>query len=647
VQFFLKKNYSWNNIYNKINMKKNNVLNNGIPISISLNPLLEAEDFQPRKKQDKKRLLIISCVASLVAVIVSFIAKLLVYLIDLFTNISFRGSFSITHFNPSENTLGLLVIIIPALGGIIVGLMALYGSKAIRGHGIPEAMEQILTNQSKIKPAITYLKPLSSAISIGTGGPFGAEGPIIATGGALGSTIGQLLKISHNERKILLAAGATAGMSAIFGSPIAAIFLAIELLLFEFSPRSLIPVSIACIIGAAGHHLLFGQEPVFIMNLIPQQGNMALILYSILGIIIGILSAIVTKSVYFIEDCFEKLPIHWMWWPAIGGLVVGTVGYVSPPTLGVGYENITALLSGNMSIQFILSICILKFISWAVALGSGTSGGTLAPLLTIGGAIGALLGTACIYLFPEWGVILPLAALVGMSAMFAGASRALLTSIIFAMETTSQSNALLPLLCACIASYFVSFFLMKNTIMTEKIARRGVQTPNSYEQDILEKIPVEHVMKQDEIVLSEENTIKETREWFNQEANESSGYFIIVSNDSEYRGIIHSSYFLNNILDEKGLIGGLVKNKSASISIDDNLKAAVQLMAKENTDVLAVVAKEDKNNIVGVLSYKDIILIYKNDMDNYEKKDASISLKRRGLKILLKGQKFMAFVKEK
>jgi CIC family chloride channel protein len=627
-------------------MKKNNILNNGIPISVSLNPILEAENFESRKAENKKRLLTISCIAFLIAIMVSFIAKLLVFLIDLFTNISFHGTFSFTHSSPATNSLGLFVIFIPAIGGIIVGLMALYGSKAIRGHGIPEAMEQILTNQSKIKPAITYLKPLSSAISIGTGGPFGAEGPIIATGGALGSTVGQLLKISHNERKILLAAGATAGMSAIFGSPIAAIFLAIELLLFEFSPRSLIPVSIACIVGAAGHHLLFGQEAVFAMQHIASPGNMALAVYSIMGIIIGLLSAFVTKAVYFIEDSFEKLPVHWMWWPAIGGLIVGIVGYFAPHTLGVGYENITDLLSGNMSVQLILSLCVFKFISWSVALGSGTSGGTLAPLLTIGGATGALLGIGLIYLFPGSGITLPLAALIGMSAMFAGASRALLTSIIFALETTSQSNALLPLLSACVASYFVSFFLMKNTIMTEKIARRGVKTPDSYEQDILEKITVEQVLNKDELVLSEESSIKEVREWLSKENTETNNYFVIVSKDAEYRGIINSSSIFNSSMHENNLIASLIKNKSVSVSIDNSLRTAVEIMAKDNTDVIPVVSKEDKNNIIGVLSYKDIISAYKHDIDNHEKKGIHISFKRGSLKMLLKGQKLMTFVKK-
>jgi CIC family chloride channel protein len=628
-------------------MKKNNILNNGIPVSVSLNPTLEAENFRPRKSHDKKRLLLISLFAFLIGTVICAAARFLVYLIDLITNISFYHHFSFVHTSPTNNSLGIIVIIVPVIGGIIVGLMALYGSKAIRGHGIPEAMEQILTNKSKIRPSITYLKPLSAAISIGTGGPFGAEGPIIATGGAFGSTVGQLLKISHNERKILLAAGATAGMSAIFGTPVAAIFLAVELLLFEFSPRSLIPVSIACITGAAGHHLLFGQGPVFAMPDVAFPNNSALLTYCLLGIAIGFLSAGVTKAVYFIEDLFEKLPVHWMWWPAIGGLGVGLVGYFYPRTLGVGYENITDVLAGKMAIGVLFSLCVMKFISWAVALGSGTSGGTLAPLLTIGGAAGILIGSGIIYFFPDCGITLPLSALVGMSAMFAGASRALLTSIIFSFEATGQSNALLPLLAACIASYFVSFFLMKNTIMTEKIARRGVKTPYSYEPDILEKISIAELLKGDELLLSEENTIGEVSDWLLTENKLDAGYFAVVSNAGEFRGIINVNDLKRELHHKRDSIGVLIRKNFHPLSADQSLRDAVERMAKDNSEILPVISADDKKIFAGLLSYKDIIGVYKEDIGNHEMKQRQISIRRGSLKILIRGKKLVTGARTK
>jgi len=464
-----------------------------IPLAPSMTPMLAGKRMFISNKVDK-RVLYLSIQAVVNAIVIGVIARGLVYLIDLITNLAFYGKFSFSPASPAHNTLGFMVIAIPIAGSLIVGLIARFGSKAIRGHGIPEAMEKIIVDESRIPPPITLLKPLSAAISIGTGGPFGAEGPIIATGGAFGSFTGQIMHISPTERKIILSAGACAGMAAIFGSPLAAVLLAIELLLFEFSARSIIPVALACVTGAGMHIWLFSSGPVFPMEHIPVPGNEALLLYILMGVLIGVIASLVSKSVYAVEDLFERLPIHWMWWPAIGAIAVGVTGYFAPYTMGVGYENIEHLLTGHLPLMMIVSLCILKYVSWVISLGSGTSGGTLAPLLTIGGATGALIGMLFMQLFPGSGVNLATAALIGMAAMFAGASRALLTSIIFALETTGQSNGLLPLLGACVAAYFVSFFLMKGTIMTEKIRRRGVATPNDYEPDVLTLILVKKIM---------------------------------------------------------------------------------------------------------------------------------------------------------
>lgn len=615
-------------------------LHNRIPIAVSLDENLNQPDLSPSLRTDKKRLLYISALAVAIAMLVSVIARLLVYLINLVTNLSFHHTISIGPSSPVTHTYGIWVIFIPAIGGIVVGLMALYGSKAVRGHGIPEAMEQILTNKSKIRPSITYLKPLSAAISIGTGGPFGAEGPIIATGGALGSTIGQVLRISSYERKILLAAGATAGMSAIFGSPIAAIFLAIELLLFEFSPRSIIPVALACITGAAGHHLLFETGPVFSTPFIAVPSNSALAVYSVMGVVIGFVSAGVTKLVYAIEDAFEKLPIHWMWWPMLGGLAVGAVGFFAPRTMGVGYENITELLSGNAALSIVLSLCLLKFVSWAIALGSGTSGGTLAPLLTIGGALGVLLGLAVNKLLPGAGVVIPLAALVGMAAMFAGASRALLTSIVFAIETTEQANALLPLLAACVASYAISYLLMKNTIMTEKIARRGVATPHMYEPDLLNSFRVNDVLNNEVVIISHQATLAEVREWLQRNKSQQQNFYIVTDSDGNFKGIVSSSNLFSLHHEDDCTIETLIRRKPFLISSDDSLRNAVALMSRENVDVLPVKGKNDQK-IIGVLTYKDILSVYRNQAEDHQEKVA-ISLKRRTLKILLHGNRRLA-----
>ncbi|MEO6521218.1 MAG: chloride channel protein [Mucilaginibacter sp.] len=614
-------------------MKKMNA-QKGIPISPLLSSMENAVEKSKTNFIAKKRLLQVSGLSIAVAVAISLIAKFLITLINVVTNIAFYGTFDPAFHSPANNHLGLWVMVIPAIGGILVGFMALYGSKAIRGHGIPEAMEQILTNQSKIKPSITFLKPVSSAIAIGTGGPFGAEGPIIATGGALGSTLGQLFKITSNERKIILAAGATAGMSAIFGTPIAAVFLAIELLLFEFSPRAILPVALACITGAAGHHLLFEAGPVFPMPNLEIPTNGALAIYSGIGLVVGFVSLGITKIVYYIEDAFEKLPIHWMWWPALGGLAVGVIGYFAPHTLGVGYDNIISVLSGSVAIVLILRLFFFKFLSWAIALGSGTSGGTLAPLLTIGGAGGALLGAGVLYMFPNSGISIPMAALIGMSSMFTGASRAYLTSIIFALESTGQFNALLPLLGACTASYLVSFFLMENTIMTEKIARRGVATPDSYEPDLLAKLTVSEVISQDGEILNPESTIEDIRNWIAANKN-TEEYFIVADKEGDYNGIVKLTDIYKHDTDIKASIKTIVQPSSLYVKGDDSLRNAVEIISAEAIEALPVL---DDNKIIGLLSYKDIVKAYHLYHDENDRVNVHISLKRQRLKVLIKGK---------
>src|SRR5579864_884052 len=303
-----------------------------IPLSVSLSGLHQ-RNRDLKEAPVNKRVLYLSLQSIFNAILIGFIAKGLVFLIDGITNLSFYGKFSFAPASPAGNHLGWFVLCIPIIGSLIVGLMARYGSRSITGHGIPEAMEKIIVDDSRIPPAITFLKPLSAAISIGTGGPFGAEGPIISTGGAFGSFTGQLMRVTPSERKIMLAAGACAGMSAIFGTPLAAVLLAIELLLFEFSPRSIIPVSLSCVTGAAMHFIFFGFGPAFAMPTIPEPSSIAMVTYVCLGCVIGVCAALVSKAVYLIEDLFEKIPLHWMWWPAIGAVAVGVIGYFAPFTL--------------------------------------------------------------------------------------------------------------------------------------------------------------------------------------------------------------------------------------------------------------------------------------------------------------------------
>lgn len=612
-----------------------------IPVSVSLDTTEVVDNLEAKNGTVNKRILFLSIQAVVNAIVIGFIAKVLVLLINLITNIAFFGRVSIDAASAANETLGWFVIVVPLIGGLIVGIMARFGSAAIRGHGIPEAMEQVLTNESKIKPIITFLKPISSAIAIGTGGPFGAEGPIIATGGAFGSVAGQIMHITASERKVMLTAGATAGMAAIFGTPLAAVLLAIELLLFEFSARSIIPVSLACVTGAAMHFALFGSEAVFAMPDIPAPTSIALITYILCGGILGVIAALISKSIYLVEDLFEKLPVHWMWWPAIGAIAVGLVGYFAPYTLGVGYSNISALLSGKLAINLMLGLCFLKFISWSVSLGSGTSGGTLAPLLTIGGGFGILLGIFIQKVFPETQINLPTSALIGMASVFAGSTRALLTSIVFAFETTMQPHGLLPLLGASIAAYFVSFFLMKHgTIMTEKINRRGVQTPDVYEPDILQRVNVGAVIEEAEDIFSSDNCLEDIREWL-LSSNEDVEAVAVIDENEAIVGVVCLDDIRRSNLPDSAPITALMQKKNIYVYTDSKLSFAVDLMDRFKVDYLPVVERNNKTKVAGILSYKDVFAAYRRRSNEENIYKRAISLRRQGYRIIVRGKQLL------
>src|SRR5438445_11674691 len=460
----------------------------GIPVAPSMGAALEVARVPPERTLVDRRVVFVSVLAVLLAVGAGLVAQALTRLIWLVTNLAFFGRLSVTFTSPADNRLGGWVILVPVLGGLVVGFMARYGSAAIRGHGIPEAMEQVLLNRSRIPARITLLRPLSAAVAIGTGGPCGAEGAIIATGGALGSLLGQVLRTTAAERKTLLAAGAAAGMAATFGSPVSAVLLAVELLLFELRPRSLIPVALAAATATGVRVAFGGSQPAFAMPNLTQPHGEALAAYIVLGAIVGVASVFVTRAVYAVEDAFEHLPVHWMWWPAIGAVAVGIVGYFAPRTLGVGYDNIDHILSADFTVRAMIFLGVLKFVSWCVSLGSGTSGGTLAPLFTIGGALGAALAAGAATAAPHLGIDPRIGALVGMAAMFAGASRALLASVVFAFETTRQPLGLLPLLSGCSGACLIPCLFMRNTIMTEKVGRPGPRVPVKFAADLRHQI---------------------------------------------------------------------------------------------------------------------------------------------------------------
>jgi H+/Cl- antiporter ClcA len=542
----------------------------------------------------------------LIAIAAGFIAQLLVRLIGLITNIAFFHRFASDFVSPAGHHLGAGVVVVPVVGGLIVGLMARYGSKAIRGHGIPEAMEQVLTNQSRIPPRMTFLKPLSAAVAIGTGGPFGAEGPIIATGGALGSLVGQIFRTTPSERKTLLAAGAAAGMAATFGSPVSAVLLAVELLLFELRARSLIPVALAAAAATAVRIALVGTAPAFEASDFLPANATSLACYAAIGALVGIASVGVTKLVYAVEDAFEKLPIHWMWWPALGGVAVGLVGLISPHTLGVGYDNIDHILSGRLTITAMAILCGWKMVSWMISLGSGTSGGTLAPLFTIGGGVGALFGAAFAWLAPHSGIDVRVAALVGMASMFAGASRAVLASIVFAFETTRQPIALLPLLAGGITAHFLSSLLMRNSIMTEKIARRGVRVSSDYSADLLEQLTVRDRASRQIFALPADGTVEAMRQWL-ASGVEGAGHqgYPVVDRTGRLVGLLTRRDLLAP--EAHGDLRGLVKRPPVVCYGDTSLRQALDVMVRARVGRLVVVEQADPLVAIGILTRSDLL----------------------------------------
>jgi len=437
-----------------------------------------------------RRLLVLSAMALVTGTFGAAAAWALLNLIALVTNLAYFHVLSRATTYLSHARLGPSSILIPVIGGVVVGLMARYGSDKIRGHGIPEALEAILIGQSRIQPKVAALKPLSSAIAIGTGGPFGAEGPIIMTGGALGSLFAQFFHLSSAERKTLLVAGAAAGMTAIFGTPVAAVLLAIEVMLFEWKPRSFVPVVVSSIVAVAWRPWLVGPWPLFPHAGIPAMPWWGLALCAGVGVIAGLQSAVTTGALYWFEELFEKLPIHWMWWPALAGTVVGIGGLIDPAALGVGYDNIAALINGSVLIHAAVALLIVKAIIWVVALASGTSGGTLAPLLMMGGAVGVL--EAHILPFGDTGFW----ALLAMAAVLGGTLRCPLTATVFAIELTGDLRVMPAVLVACVASFAVTVLIMRRSILTERLARRGRHLTYEYTVDPFDVVRVSDIMAQ-------------------------------------------------------------------------------------------------------------------------------------------------------
>jgi chloride channel protein, CIC family len=553
------------------------------------------------------RVLPISLLAIAIGALSSCVAWALLKLIGLFTNLFYYQRFSAAMVSPAGNKRGLLAILVPVAGALMIGLMARYGSERIRGHGIPEAIESILINGSRVEPKLAILKPLSSAISIGSGGPFGAEGPIIMTGGAFGSMVAQFFHLTSAECKTLLVAGAAAGMSATFAAPVSATLLAVELLLFEWKPRSLIPVALASAVAGAARRYIIGVGPLFPTPPHPVFiGPGGLAGCVIAGVLAGGFSALLTLAVYGAEDAFQHLKIHWMWWPAIGGLVVGIGGYIFPQALGVGYDTIGALIQGDVPRHLIVGILLVKSIIWAVSLGSGTSGGVLAPLLMMGGALG---GLAAGFLPFEGAGFWPL---VGMSAILGGTMRSPFTGILFAVELTHDVNMFLPLLVATVIAHLFTVLTLKRSILTEKVSRRGFHLSREYAVDPLEILFVREVMRKNVVALPAEGSIADLRRIHHSPRGaQKQSLYPVVDGDGRLEAVITRQRMseLSAVDSLPGLstLAELGDQEPVVAYPDEPLRVVVYRMAETGFTRMPVVERGLTRKLAGMVSLEDLL----------------------------------------
>ncbi len=583
------------------------------------------------------RIIFISLIAIGVGALSAVVALVLLRLIGLFTNLFFFQRWGTALVSPAGNHLGLFVVLVPVIGALIIGVMARYGSERIRGHGIPEAIEAILINGSRVEPKVAVLKPVSSAISIGSGGPFGAEGPIIMTGGALGSMIAQFFHLTSAERKTLLVAGAAGGMSATFASPVAAILLAVELLLFEWKPRSVIPVALASATAAGLRRYLIGMGPIFPTPALPASISPAALLCCIVvGLLAGGLSALLTAMVYASEDAFHRLPIHWMWWPAIGGLVIGIGGYIFPQALGVGYDTIGSLLQGNVASRVIIGVLVVKSLIWSISLGSGTSGGVLAPLLMMGGALGGLEA-----------LVLPHVAagfwpLISMGAILGGTMRSPFTGVVFALELTHDINALLPLTIAVFIAHGFTVLTLRRSILTEKVARRGYHLSREYAVDPLEILFVREVMRTNIVALptgaSPDELARSLRGDHGQEHERRGQHLYPVMDDARnltgvltrrdvqgaIRGIAMPT--TGNDGQQRGL-AELIKSDPVVAYPDEPLRVVVYRMAETGLTQFPVVRREDPRKLVGLVSLRDLLRARERNWEEERRRERVLKLR--------------------
>ncbi|MFD7017981.1 chloride channel protein [Streptomyces sp. NPDC059928] len=573
---------------------------------------------------------VITALAAPVGAIAALVAVGLLKLIALFTNLCFHGRLSFARTTPAGTTHWWLLLFMPIVGGLVIGLMARYGSEKIRGHGMPEAIESILVGGSRVQPRLAVLKPVSSAISIGTGGPFGAEGPIIMTGGAVGSILAQFLRVTTDERKTLLVAGSAAGMAATFNAPLAAILLAVELLLFEWRPRSYLPVAVGAVTATLVRGPILGTAPLFGGAHVPAQLPISAYgLCVVAGIGAGLLALLATWLVYVSEDLFAKLPLHWMWWPAIGGAIIGVGGLFEPRALGVGYDVIDQLLTGRATVGLIIGILVVKTLIWGLSLGSGTSGGVLAPMFMVGGALGAAEGLVFPSVSPGFWALVSLAGVLG------GVMRSPLTGIVFCLELTHEMNALIPMVITASAAYLLSVIVLKRSVLTEKIARRGLHLSREYSVDPLEvhlvrqlETPVTVTFRTGGSASEATALLRAAHQGGDAERLLAQRLYPILDEDGRLAGVVTRAELLHGAPDDPRPLGALAR-PAITAHPDETLRTIANRMAAHHITRVVIVPRGDAGGVEGILSLRHLLEARRVDLHEEQHAERLITPFRR------------------
>jgi len=560
-----------------------------------------------------RRTALITVLAGAVGLAAGGTAWVLLHLIALITNLAVFGqvgwhppSFSTLHASPR-------IVIVAMAGAFVISLLAKW-SPVIRGHGIPEAMEAVLTKQSRIAPRTAVAKPLSAAIAIGTSAPFGAEGPIIVTGGAIGSLLGQIVRVSPAERKILLSCGAAAGMSATFGAPLAAVILAIELLLFEFSARALVPLVVATGVAGGIHTTLFGSGPLFSVPVHDYHGLAGLPAFSLLGLACGLLAVVISKGLFFVESVYRRLPVGEFWHPVIGAALFATVGLTAPRALGVGYDAIGDVLNSRLALGTVAVLGLVKLVSWWLALGSGTSGGTLAPILLISAAFGTLFGAGVNLVLPGAHVAPGAFALVAMAATFGASTRATFTAIVFTFELTRDYQVVVPLMLATVLADLVFNALSEHSIMTEKLSHRGLRIGRHFGVDPFTTCPVSRIMSSPVATLPATTTVAEAFERFSRGGP---GAYPLVDGDGKMVGIVTRGDLLDDDVDPQGSVLDHASPDVVSVEPGDYAIAAMNVMLDERVDHVPVTADGE---LVGICTRRDLLKV-REDQRGLERRE--------------------------